>query len=451
VSVLGLVFALFFLPQPSHADAACLDAAQVKSLQAAIDLPAIESNELCMPRANNYKLYQAMLFMKNFTFNASQVPAPFNQGILGGGFWDFFRGTVHKVQNESNPDACKGTLAFALINHAPGAVQDGIIHICPNYYGDSIGIPERVSIVLHETRHFQGFDHVKCESFSLLKGTVNCDNSITDKGAFAVTMESLADMIFAPSNLSATDIARAKHMILNNGVFVFNQPILPQGSLFGVYLQTEDGRGWVYDGTELKSVPVVADSHLISRLSVLEVFPNNKADTYTADLLSETPLKQDPVGNYGIQYNLFLDKDRVIPIDMIFEEEFQVLVREHDVNVAGYDPVTMTWTARVAFTARELGDSDPNAFYVVDTASQWHKFTWNQDDGVQITDVAARSQIWKAAAVINGVHLALTQAGEVMIDEKADGTSWTSFQPLAGQKYASMTRQFWWTSMLYTK
>lgn len=445
--VFSFVFLFFALPSAFAETKPCLDVGQVKELRAALTFSEdIVDSDICAPDSNTYQLFNTLIFMKNLRFEEAAVPAPFNQGILSGNFWDYFIKRASLLENQGATGGCDGIIAFTL-----GALKDGKIYICPSFYKDDMTMAERVSIMLHEVRHFDGFSHELCTN-PLNKGGVNCDVSIDEKGAYAVTIESLAKMALAAPDLDARSRATAKSLILLFSQLVFNEKVvIGDGSIVGSYFISEDNKdAYMFNGKEFSPAVVFENAHLISRYFSLNVFPDDKSDVYTADLLSPSPYNVQAFGGAAKKYNALPLAERSQVIDILINPTYQAVVRANELEVKDLALVTTTWTAQAVFTAEELGDKELDAFYVLDTDSKLHYVNWKSGT-TTVTDAAPLVTPLRATMIFEGQRFALSMTGEVLVASSADAKLWAPYAPMAGKKFRLMTRPFLWTALLYSK
>jgi hypothetical protein len=427
----------------------CLDKKIVSRVTDGIRLSLEEKNQnpICEPESHTYKIIETLAAIKGIRFLPKELPRPYNQGILPMGLWKYFAEPTSRVMDAGghSPNCVDGTIAFVLPQF-----PDSTVYICPDFYDGDYNLLDRISVLLHEVRHFSGYDHVKCTRGPFLGDEAGCDEALSEKGSYAVSVESLTKMALLEEKFTPLQKEYAKINAISYAESRINQAAAAEHAL---YLRSLEGKAYYFDGKVLVAAPFV-DGTVVSRGEKLAVFPADHTEAYSLNLLSTHLSKDPPAGGTSLQFNQLLKSERPEILDIVWNPKASCSVQAHELscNVPDVkeDLLVRTQTEnKYAFLGDELGLEESSAIYVANEAGMVTKvlLSANGDSAVSTfsSPVAAR---FKAISLLEGERFGLTKAGEIQVFENG---KWRAFPGLAGRRFRSMSRAFDWNSFFYGK
>lgn len=446
-----LIFSVFSIWNTACASPECISKEAVAEVQNSIQLPKeFKESDLCNPNSNSYRLLATLLFIKGNKFTSENVPPQFNQNILPESFWDFLVADVKVLVNEGLGGACDGHVAYVLndFDDSGKKINTNTMTLCPSFYAPDKALIERISVMMHETRHIKGFSHVLCgEGFS--KGKKSCDVSFDVKGSYAVSVESLAKMVNSPV-FDSFNRAFGKLMLMQYASRAFKTPLpLTQGRSTAIVVSDESG-DFIFDGESFTKVNGFENVRLISRYFSLVAVPLDASDVYTADLFSQNPVKMIVQSEPLISYNKLSLSERPEILDLIVEPENQLAVMDDRIEI-GRNTLAPTWGVKRVFTAAEMGSDDQSVYFIRDKQGYFFQLNWDprKDSAPLVSDIWTYDFDPQSIVVFQGQRLALTENGEVLIFTAQQ--KWEPYAPLQGRKVSRLTRPFLWNVSLFSK
>lgn len=420
---------------------ACLDEALVQEIRSHIDLQVsdVAQFDRCQPTTHTYLVLQALSLIKTMRYTDDSLAAPFSQDILPGDFWTYFSTRVNKVQEE---DSCPpNVLAFVY-----GILHDGVVHVCPQMMDASFLKYERAETMLHEARHFEGYSHVTCIRGNRKGQSGACDDTVEEKGSYAVTVEVLTKMALNAKDIPKVQQTLLKTLAVSYANDVFNTPVYDH-DLTAFYLEGVDQQAYIYSNKGLVQVASLgADVHLISRSATLAVFPAGHADTYTVNVFSPILDAAPAQGSFSLEYNSTPPDQRDDVVDIMNLGYLSASVTAHQIKGQLTEDIMDTvinlpWVAKAAFSGSEVGLPDENSLYILNDQSALFRVQFKSGQTYQLDPVANALGSFKQVSIYNGHRLALDTFGVILLE---DGGTFQPFAPLAGKKFSQMTRPFVW-------
>lgn len=420
----------------------CLDQNLVNEIQQHINLQTSDLKEFdrCNPDTNTYKIFEALSVVRTIQFESNSLGQPFSQNILPNDFWGYFSARASLIQDE---ESCpKNVLAFVY-----GFAKDSTVHVCKELYDDRITVFERAETMLHEVRHFEGYTHVTCTRGPRNGDQGACDESVDEKGSYAVTVESLTKMALKAKGLARTQRAMLSVLALTYANETFNKPIEAR-DLAAFYLVGADNKGYIYSDKGLVEVANLGDVKVISRNSALAVFPNDKSDAYTADTFSQSLDPSPAMGAFSMEYNSTPVAQRPTVVDImnldylsgsITSTQMKTTLKADGDGVSTV--VNLPWTATAVYSGKEVGRDDSDSLYVVNSKGEMYRVQFSVKHQYNITPVENNLRSFLAVSVYNNNRMALDQSGAVQTE--VNGT-WSPFTALKGKSFVKMSRPFLW-------
>lgn len=306
---------------------------------------------------------------------------PWNQDILPESFWNYFKKRVHRLSELPEQSHCGDTvIAFVVGGGLPVELMpEHEVNLCPSFYDKNKPLVEKVSVLMHEARHFDdhGYSHVVCQNYPGV-GRKSCDESIEQKGGFAVSIEALLKMMDS-GTLDEFNRAYAKQLILQYRGIYFNVPPEPlhQRSM-AVFLKTTDGRGFIFDGVEFYQISGFVAHTLVSRFFSVSVYPNDLTDSFSADLFSKVGYPLPPFGSTSLKFNSLPLKERMPVVDIILQDSLEILAEQKRITVVGIGSLNVNWDVKKIFTTFDLGIEFASRVYAVDEKEAIHLIDWSK-------------------------------------------------------------------------
>lgn len=429
-------------------DPACLNEAAISDIKLSIKVETrdIEKFDRCVPKTNTYKIFQALSLFKNIRFRHSlEIKEPFDQGILPSDFWTYFKERAHQVVDERK--FCDGSNAY--VN---GGSKDGIIHICGPFYMDQMNAYERAIIMLHEARHFEGFRHTACKRGPRAGMEKACDDKISDKGSYAVTVEGISKMATFADNLPPATKNLLKYMAIWWTDVAFNEVVLPKG-FSAVYLKSKD-KAFIFDGISMPFPAPVLPSNgvLSSRKTTIQFFPTDKSDAIAIDVMDPKFNSVPATGKFALEYNM-TPKEQRSEVKIVLNGSYSLCrVLEKTLHCsleADFFPIerkmVLDFKVNGIFESFEIGSTVRNAVYLLSDNDELYQIKIGQDSLVSEKITTHPLQGFKALSVVNGKTLGLSKTGQIRSYEKG----WLPNEILKEQSFEVMTKPFFWTEHFY--
>ena len=184
---------------------------------------------------------------------------------------------------------------------------NGVIYLCNLFF--DITVSSQASIMMHEVRHFDGHSHVTCTQGKEKGNGGACDDKITGKGSYAISVQTLVGMARSedtnPGEKPLLE-AEAVYMAFNK----FNKvPRLKMNT--SIILSNESGD--VYDWNLEEDVELIASlehpSVVINSSNKLTIYPlNTNYDAYRTG--KDLKVKSENPGLYAVRYNSETPEER---------------------------------------------------------------------------------------------------------------------------------------------
>ncbi|MGZ3695974.1 MAG: hypothetical protein ACXWQO_17980, partial [Bdellovibrionota bacterium] len=411
-----ILLALLAAPIQLRAEQLCLDKKVVARATEDIRLSLEETNKdpLCEPESHTYKVAQTLAAIKTVKFLPKELPAPYNQSILPFGLWKYFSEPTNKIMDAGShsPNCTDGVIAFVITDF-----PDGTVYLCPDFYDGDNGLLDRMAAMLHEVRHFSGHPHIDCTRGIFLGDEGGCDHALSEKGAYAVTVESLTKMALLADDFSPLQKEYARAKAIANAENRINEVSASESAL---YLRSVDKKAYYFDGKNLTRAPYV-EGTVISRGENLAVFPAGAGNAFFLNSL--TPyLRKDPVeGATAIQFNESPVGNRAEVLDILrgLALSCSVYSRYLSCNVPAVRQdllVKLNSDIKYAYLPEELGLTGNDTVYVSSGTSQLTKIQLlpNGDSNIG-SAFSADAQKFTAIAVLDGKRFGLNKFGSVEV------------------------------------
>ena len=242
---IGLMFNNFSFAQAQVAPD-CYDSSRVASeVQTQFKLtnndPSLQYR-YCDQKNIIFATFQALLYLKDLpAINVSNDDL--DQGILGTHPYDFLTSHIQEIAFEPNGENCAtGTMAY--IND-----QLPTMHVCP--WMTNFDILTNAGVLIHESRHVDGFPHVYCDHGPYRTGPRACDPSYQTKGSYGTATE-FEVKVSRSSTVNGAVRVNARGFAITDFMERFNA--LPFGIHQGILLESADNSVGFFDGSSLSPI-----------------------------------------------------------------------------------------------------------------------------------------------------------------------------------------------------
>lgn len=150
-------------------------------------LANLAGKDFCYDGSQMSNLIQAIEFMRRTPFEKS-MPKSADElfsGTFANDWYGYFTGRIDEFQVEKSCPKGVGAFVYFYAN---------IMHVCPLLLTDNFTALDRTSVMMHEARHIDGFPHIMCTHGARAGMNGACDQLLSDKGSYAVTVETYAQL-----------------------------------------------------------------------------------------------------------------------------------------------------------------------------------------------------------------------------------------------------------------
>ncbi len=254
-----------------------------------------------------YKIAHALVTLKKASSSAAKVDpqdAFTHEAITEKDWWSYFTKDDNEfvIQDDCAPNVIAYVSSFRALTYMRRFFGSGKINLCKPFF--NVTNSRRVSVLMHERRHFDDHPHVNCKRGINSGARYSCDDRITDGGSYAVSVQvlvSLARSQDIPAQEKALIEAEATYMAFNRFNTVpkvkVNLSMLLSNSVGEVYQ-------WIIgESTKLvKTLAAPAVLHSSNRGRNLTVFPTDTTlDAYRMD--NSLRAKVSGIGLFAEYYN----------------------------------------------------------------------------------------------------------------------------------------------------
>ncbi|MGH1468104.1 MAG: hypothetical protein ACRBBP_04370 [Bdellovibrionales bacterium] len=250
-----------------------------------------------------FSIINSLVTLKNIQPNepeADQADAFTYKAITENNWWAYFTKRAKKFTIERNCE--ENVVAYVIPMWG-----DGNIHLCAPFFEETVS--SQASTMMHEVRHFDGHGHTTCT-----RGNENgirgaCDEQITRKGSYAISVQTLVGLARSPQ-IEAEEKplleAEALYMAFNK----FNT--VPRLKLKNsIFLSNHQGEVYKWTpGEEAKLVNTLDQPAVIhNSFNNLTIYPlDASVDAYRMDQTLTT--KVESPGLFAVHYNSHSQSDR---------------------------------------------------------------------------------------------------------------------------------------------
>jgi len=185
-----LLFAYFLVFGTTiTANAECISKADMSDIATHFtQFKSLAGKEYCYDGSATSNLLQTVMFIRNTQF-APTMPVSSDElftGAFAKDWWKYFIGRIDEMKVQQNCPKGAGAFVQPLFGK--------IMFVCPLILTDSFTAMDRASVFMHEARHIDGYGHITCTTGPRKGLQGACDTRISDKGSYAVTVETYVQM-----------------------------------------------------------------------------------------------------------------------------------------------------------------------------------------------------------------------------------------------------------------
>lgn len=432
------LLALILCVPAASASARCLDEKAVAQLTADLNLPFRgDGYSLCMPSSKEFKLFEALLFLREHKAPAAKKG---ESDIVGQDFWAYFRGRIGKMVYEGGEHYCAESNLMAY-------VMEGTVHVCGTFFDADRSLLSRVVALMHEVRHLDGDGHAHAVcARGPYQGRKGCDDNLASQGAYAVSLE-VATKISRMENVDQEMRLEAAEKALDVAESNFSQS--PFARHEAVYLADEAAqRAYFFDGVSTYPAPYLAGARVVGRSENLSVFPAGKGDAFTLDVFSARPVKLGASGRIAQAYNQLAAEDRPGYLDLLIRPGFACVMEASSLTCfsAWQEGVSVSVPEglRAVYFADEMGERGERVFYLLTAGGGTKRMELiGNAPWYRLEEAPGVKPAGEACAVMSE-SLYCLRGGRLFVRE---GGGWRDALP--GARFSSMSRPFAWAAELY--
>ncbi len=215
-------------------------------------------------------------------------------------WWAYFtqRANTFSIENNCQPNVVAYVMPF---------FGQGRIHLCRLFFDQTVS--DQASTMMHEVRHFDGHRHVTCTQGNEKGNGGACDNEITSRGSYAISVQTLVGLARSPETQQTERPileAQAVYMAFNK----FNR--VPEVKLNNSIILSADDSSvytWTVDGDLNKIANLPHPSSVFNSANNLTIYPmDTDVPAYRQD--NELLATLENPGLYAKHYNSETPQER---------------------------------------------------------------------------------------------------------------------------------------------
>jgi hypothetical protein len=231
----------------------------------------------------------------------------FDQNLIGPDSFDFFQKRIHTIYFDPSSAHCDADVV-ALVNDP----ESHSLHFCP--YASSFSSLLISTVLMHESRHIEGYPHLICEQGGLI-GSFACDDSYAYGGAYAIGAEFEVRIARDPQ-ISGAVREEARATAVADFLTRFNHA--PLGAQEGLLLLSTDEKLEYFDGqTATELYAPVPPTSVVSVRDLPVIFD---PVTNTVQSIQGTGQLVKTDGSLAEEYRNFSDEKKADMVDVIYGE-----------------------------------------------------------------------------------------------------------------------------------
>lgn len=396
-------------------------------------------DQICQEGTVESKAAVALAFLRDFPVGPAR-PDDFDTGHIGDSPFTFFQERIHTIYFDplSEPQCDSFTVAYV------SDAASRSLHICP--YANSFSSLVMSSILMHESRHVEGYPHRTCLQGALL-GSFSCDDSYAEGGAYGIEQEFLVRTA-RNEGLGEPVREEAKAEAIAGFLNRFNQA--PLGARQGILLLDPAGTLTYFDGATalplMQNIP--PESVVVLRdLPALFEPSTGQVKSFTGgDSLVDTP------GPFAAEFRALSAARRAELLDVVYGDISCFLFTQSLHCEQGNESVDLDLPANLQPQQfLRLTDSISQIFFIVGQDGKKYSLPFQLDlNAWKASEIVPSDSVGLApfrdfTLMPDGRRYALTFDGTLM----AYGTSdWAPVPAFAGKKFRHLMAPFLWSGRL---
>ena len=252
----------------------CFDAKMAKRFMSQFQISSEEFDfaDLCNQNSSGVQVLESLRTIEAAQFREMERPHPLDVGIVNEPYFEFLKSRIKKIANRGCASD-DGVIACV-------RPQEPIMRLQSLFFDLKTPSIVRVSTVIHEAKHIEGFTHVDCVAGPLAGSSGGCDLSFRQKGAYAVELEFYTRVALRGSNFHPAVKALARSTAIALMEENFNER--PAKSVQALaFTDFKDGHLVIFDGLKIQHFPkaIARHSKLIARNTGLAILPFERTES----------------------------------------------------------------------------------------------------------------------------------------------------------------------------
>lgn len=431
-------------PEPTQ----CLAQEDVKRIISMFQIAVERNPDTCdAKKSYSYRIIEALLFGEKLELSGPAAPTPWNQSILPANWLTYIRKLSPAIYGGSNDPYGNHCLESNSLAYVRDEYVPGTMFVCKSLFGENYNSVDILETLAHEARHHQGYGHVTCWNEGNYGVEGACDESVYEKGSYAVTIEANIKMGVSATNIHPALRENARNSALSRAEYNLNQQIAKEKKY--VLLADLENQLYQFDGTTLN--PVAAGSmglgKFFRRNSKQIVFlPEDKAQaaqlyvtadgtklkrsadegTYMSDYAKWTPEQRSLVKDYywegGVNARMLGNKIDITYIEQSTQKN--IVLDFQNENIEGF------------LANADLGVNYTNRIYVFNDQGQVYRIEIVQNGQSKITKTNLEFPGLQKMTTFAGQSFRLNHNGQIL---KKNKNTWVEIDALKSKRFKHLS------------
>ncbi len=296
-------------------------------------------SEYCYDGSNESGLIAGIMFMRKTAFAASMPNSPDDlfSGAFKADWYQYFIGRITDFQIPANCPKGVGAYVYMFGN---------TMYVCPMLLSDNFTALDRASVFMHEARHIDGFPHTTCTRGPRAGLQGACDNRMSDRGSYAVSVETYAQLAAYATDLHPALKAYSRSAAVIYADEAFESPVrIDRQQQF--LLMTTQGEFHLLNlvnGVQTQKLGrAPALGKLVMRAQHMILYPDDKALPAKYVFARDEGDIQQAAGDIAVEYNGLSPAGRAEWVDVHIGAQWAARILRDKMRI-GCDPRSDSYT-----------------------------------------------------------------------------------------------------------
>lgn len=279
--------------------------------------------QYCLDGSQTSHLIAGIMFMRKTQF-APQMPVSSDEmfsGHFSSDWYNYFIGRIHDFDVQSSCPKGVGAYVYFFGN---------TMYVCPLLLSDSFTALDRASVFMHEARHIDGYPHTTCRSGPRAGLNGACDTRISDRGSYAVTVETYSQLARYATDLHPALKAYSRASAVTYAEEAFDTPArIHRQSQFILMSRTGEFHELnANKGSDLRQLgETPAMGRIALRAQHLILYPGDRTQRARYLFVNNEGEIQQEAGAFAEEYNRSTPEQRALLVDVHTAAQWQAIVQ----------------------------------------------------------------------------------------------------------------------------